>query len=157
MVTGHKTTSIVLYKGDELLFNEQHRIAVKAVNFSDDPELLQMTPRTSRKMMTRDRFHINENHALISIGEKNRKTVTKRAAMLHPISYKRVRVTITGFTARKPSNNPEAGVDVTISEEIFTQFFFAVYALMIVTMAGFTAVTWNNGQKEKKHEPQNSH
>jgi len=157
MVTGHKTTSIVLYKGDELLFNEQYRIAVKALNFADDPALLQMDPRKSRKMMTRDRFHIKENHAVISIGEKTKKPVTRKATMLHPVSYGGARVTITGFTARGTSKDIEAGIDVTISKDIFTHFFFTVYALMIVAMAGFTAVTWHNGPKEKSHEPQKNH
>lgn len=147
MIAGHKNSNIILHKGDSYLFNNRYKIVVSEIKFSDDRKFLQMDPKKSRQLMTRKKFHIKKNLARIAIFQKKKKLVEKKVSMLHPLSYRSLRVTITKFVSKEMDGKPRIGVNLTISKDFFTKFFFTVYALMIITLACFTAVTWNPKKK----------
>lgn len=147
MGTGHKNSSVVLYKGDEFCFKDRYRITADAVEFGDDHSLLLMNREKRREEMTREKFHIKENFAVISVYENGKKRLTEKIFMLHPLYCKPFRITLTKFTIKEKKANAPKGIEVTISEDRLSFLFFIVYALMIITLACFTITTWRSSRK----------
>jgi hypothetical protein len=62
--------------------------------------------------------------------------------------YKSIRVTVTKFIAKRQNGQQTVGVNLSVTRNIFTPFFFTVYALMIITLACFVAITWKPKAQE---------
>ncbi len=60
--------------------------------------------------------------------------------MLSPLRYKSVQITLIEFVIH-PSDN-QLGVVLTLTHNFLSRFFFLVYGVMILALAGFTAMTW---------------
>lgn len=157
MVTGHKTSSLVLYQGDEVLFQNRYKIKINTVSFKDDPALLQMAPRKSRKEMTRNTFHIKSNFADISLFDRSTLVLKKKLFILHPVKWNGLQITLSKFTAEKNRAHPRPGIDITITRDTLKHVFFTAYGLLILTMAGFTLATWTITAKETNSAPQYNH
>ncbi len=148
MVTGHKQDNIQLCPEDSHLFGDNYRIDVVNVTFSDDPKFLTMKRKKSRHLMTRKNIHPKLNYADIALFQNNRRLDSQRVFMLHPMRYKSIRITVTRFIAKHQNGQQIVGVNLSITRNIFTQFFFTVYALMIITLACFVAITWKPKTQE---------
>ena len=146
LVVGHKTNNIKLFKGDV------HKIGtltveVASVTFSDDAEYLKLGPKKSREFMTREKFHRKANFAEIRIMDQGKSPVSGRVLMLSPLKYDTFRVTLTRFVYGKGDHQGEIGVNLTVTQNAFTQLFFIVYALMILALVCFIVITWTPREK----------
>ena len=148
MVTGHKQDNIQLYPGQSHLFGDNYRIDMVNVNFADNQKFLTMKRKESRHLMTRKNIHPKLNYADIAMFQNNRQVDSQRVFMLHPMRYKSLRVTVTKFIAKRQNGQQTVGVNLSITRNIFTQFFFTVYALMIIMLAYFVAITWKPKAQE---------
>lgn len=148
MVKGHKQDDIRLCKGESHVFDNNYRIDVVNVTFADDPKFLTMKNRESRHLMTRKNFHPKQNFAEIALFQNSRRLDLQKVFMLEPMKYKSIRVTVTKFIAGQQNGRQTVGVNLSITRNIFTGFFFTVYAFMIITLACFVAITWKPGIKE---------
>lgn len=148
MVTGHKQDNIRLFPGQSHLFGDNYRIDMVKVIFADDPKFLTMERKKSRHLMSRKNIHPKLNYADITLFQNNRELDSQRVFMLHPMQYKSIRVTVTRFIAKRQNGQQTVGVNLSVTRNIFTQFFFTVYALMIITLACFVTVTWKPRTQE---------
>ena len=148
MVTGHKQDNIQLCPGQSHLFGDNYRIDMVDVTFADDLKFLTMKRKESRHLMTRKNIHPTLNYADIALFQNDSKLDSQRVFMLHPMRYKSIRVTVTKFIARRQNGQQTVGVNLSVTRNIFTPFFFTVYALMIITLACFVAITWKPRTQE---------
>ena len=148
MVTGHKQDNIQLYPGQSHLFGDNYRIDMKNITFADDPQFLTMNRKKSRHLMTRKNIHPKLNFADITLSQNNRQLDSQRVFMLCPMRYKSIRITVTRFIAKRQNGQQTIGVNLSVTRNIFTPFFFTVYALMIITLACFVAITWKPKAQE---------
>ncbi len=149
MVTGHKQDNIQLYPGQSHRFGDNYRIDMVDVTFADDPKFLTMNRKKSRHLMTRENIHPKLNFADINLFKNDCKLDSQRVFMLQPMRYRSLRITVTKFVAKPQKGLQTAGVNLSVTRNIFTSFFFTVYALMIITLACFVAITW----KPRKQKP----
>ncbi len=90
--------------------------------------------------MTRERIHIHENYAALTLMENKNTLASKKVMMLSPLVYKSVQVTLIEFVIQKEDNL--LGVTLNLTDNFLSRFFFLVYGMMILALAGFTAITW---------------
>jgi len=144
MVSGNKESSVKLLEGDSYVFINDLEIKVAKVQFSDNLQLVKLGPKKGRKLMTRQAFHREKNYAMITIHKDGKKIMGKKIFMLNPLKYSFIRVTLTHFFYKEKGKTNPVGVNLTITRNIFTQFFLSVYTIMIITLIVFIAITWKN-------------
>ncbi len=142
MVTGHKQDNIRLFPGQSHLFGDNYRIDMVDVTFADNLKFLTMKRKESRHLMTRKNIHPKLNYADIALFQNNRRLNSQRVFMLHPMRYRSIRITVTRFIVKRQNGQQTIGANLSVTCNIFTQFFFTVYALMIIILACFVAITW---------------
>ncbi len=142
LVSGEKTSNVQLFTGD-LYASDSLTIRLSALTFTDNGDFLKLGPKKSREVMTRDLFHRTSNFADLLIVERDQPPVTGRVMMLDPFCSGSLRITLTRFIPGKEDHRGEIGVNLTITRNRFTTFFFAMYASMIISLVCFIAITWN--------------
>ncbi|MCG8616012.1 MAG: hypothetical protein MI802_07320 [Desulfobacterales bacterium] len=139
LVIGSKESRISLSRGDSHRFGP-YRIEAAGVTFADDPGLLALPYREQRKMMTRENFSLIRNYARIRLYHGETLVADSRVHILAPLCHKGLRVTLVEFAQGRPDQSPS--IVLTLTDSPLNMIFFIVYALMILTLAGFTALTW---------------
>ncbi len=147
LFTGQKQENIRLGQGQSHVFGDHYRMDILTVNFSDNPELLKKEKKDRRQMMTRKNFHRKKNFATISLLKDNRQVELQKVFFLEPFKYKLLRITLKAFSFMEINGRQQVAVNLVISRNVFTGFFFTVYALMIFSLAFFIALTWTPGTK----------
>ena len=149
IVTGEKESGVRLSPGSTHIFGP-YRICVDDVDFKNDPALLLLPKDQQRRHMTRANVRIRDNTVKIRLMQSGRPVAEKQVYMLSPLRYKSLQVTLVKFFIEPGKQHP--GAVLTITDNLFNLFFFAAYGLMILALAGFTALTWrvtpsNKGEK----------
>lgn len=139
LVVGEKQSRVSLYPGQVHPFG-QYEIQVSDVVFTDDKQILTAPKNKQRQLMTRKNVHIHENYANLTLLKNNRILASKKVMMLSPLRYKSVQITLIEFVIHQADN--QLGVVLTLTHNFLSRFFFLVYGVMILAMAGFTAMTW---------------
>ena len=148
LVVGKKATSITLFPQD-VYQSGSLSVKLNSLTFKDNADFLKLGPKKSRELMTRKLFHRTANFAELVVVDGKKLPVSDRIMMLSPIKSGKLRITLTRFIPGKGNHKGEIGVNLTITKNAFTQFFFIIYALMIISLVCFIAITWNpQGQKE---------
>jgi hypothetical protein len=163
LVVGEKQSRIKLFPGQTHLFG-QYEIKVADVVFVDDKQILTAPKKQQRQLMTRNNIHIHENYVVVTLLKNNRIVASKKVMMLSPLRYKSVQITLIEFVIRQSDNQladsqpgPDSrlGVALTLTRNFLNKFFFGVYGVMILALAGYTAMTWKKPlpiRSEKKGE-----
>ncbi len=138
LVAGEKQSRVSLFPGQTHSFG-QYEIQVSDVVFTDDKQILTVPKKKQRQLMTRKNIHIHENYALLTL-LKNKRTLSKKVMMLSPLRYKSVQITLIEFIPQ--GSDHQLGVVLTLTHNFLNRFFFMVYGVMILALAGFTAITW---------------
>ncbi len=60
--------------------------------------------------------------------------------MLSPLRFKSVQITIIEFVIQGENNR--VGMILTLTDNCLNRFFFVVYGVMILALAGFTGDRW---------------
>lgn len=144
MILGYKLTGISLFAGQTTRFDKDYILLLSDVRFVDDPAILKVSYENQRSMMTRSNIHKDKNYADITLMKENRILTSGRIYMLKPLQFGSIRITMTEFFI--PENRPDdpIGVKLVITNNPVTPFFFAAYAIMIISLIGFVIITWRN-------------
>ncbi len=144
LVVGEKQSRVSLFPGQVHLFG-QYEIQVSDVVFTDDKQILTAPKKKQRQLMTRKNVHIHENYANLTLLKNSRILASKKVMMLSPLRYKSVQITLIEFVIhqsdKKQADN-QLGVVLTLTHNFLSRFFFLVYGVMILALAGFMAMTW---------------
>lgn len=142
LVAGEKKTDVTMFPGD---FYQAGNLSVTlaSITFKGDGEFLKLEPKKSRELMTRKMFDRKANFADLVLIEGDKSPTSGRIKMLEPLSLGNLRITLTKFISQDDRDGEKIGVNLTITRNIFTTFFFAMYAFMIVSLVCFIVITWN--------------
>ncbi|MFH1154572.1 MAG: hypothetical protein V1793_12220 [Pseudomonadota bacterium] len=153
LITGEKQENITLFPGQSHRFSDVE-ILVNEVSYEGDLKFLTMPLKESRSLMTRTGYDRSRNTARIDILREKYRVATGKIFMLSPLKYNTIRITLTGFKIGPGKDNTHIGVMLTLSRTWFTPYFFTSYALMILSLAVFIAITWNLKLQEELPESQ---
>ncbi len=143
LILTQKHSQVTLYAGQRIdIMGRQ--IQVKAVIFNDDITILTTPKPQQRKMMTTDQMNLRHNKARITLFN-DQGSQAADLYMLSPYRDRFFQATITEFTY--DTDRGEPGITLNFTKNYFNLFFFSVYAVMILTLAGFTAITWKTPHK----------
>ncbi len=146
LVEGKKKTGIILDKGQSVDFSH-YTIMVSDIEFKDNIDILRVPKEKRHKLMTSKNVHINDNYAKIILMENSSQAASETIKMLSVMRYKNIQVTLTDFIP--DSNSDKVRIKITITESRLTFLFFMSYVIMIITLAGFTILTWKKTEKKQ--------
>lgn len=142
LVAGEKKTNIIMFPGD-IYQAGKLSVTLNSITFNGDGEFLRLGPKKSREMMTRKMFDRRANFADLVLVEDDKPTIRGPIKMLEPMGSGNLRVTLTKFILQDNGEGERIGVNLTITRNGFTTFFFVMYGFMIISLACFVAITWN--------------
>ncbi len=142
MVAGSKMSDVKLFEGDSCVFLDNIKIKANKIEFYDDIEMLKLSPQKSRDLMTRKAYHREKNYVELSILENGKEVCKGKAFMLNPLKYKFIQVTAIRFLYKNTNGDESLGINLTITKNFFTSFFFIIYGIMIATLICFIVITW---------------
>ncbi len=149
LITGDKQENVLLCQGQSYVFGENFRIELSEVIFSDNPDLLKNKRKDRLHRMTRENFHRKQNIASISLFKENRHVKHQKVYLLEPLKYRSLRVTLTRFSVVNIDGREQIAVNLAVTRNIFTGFFFTVYAVMIIALFCFIALTWTPEKRSR--------
>jgi len=147
LVSGEKKSNVILVPGQTRDFGH-YKIQVSDIVFTNDVKILKAPKKKRRAMMTRKNIQIDKNYVAVTLLKGNVSLVSKKVMMLSPLRYKSYQVTLIEFVIME--GDDRLGVNLTLTKNILNGFFFSVYGVMILALAGFTAVTWKKSEFEKE-------
>jgi len=142
MLFGYKYSDIEIGVGQEFKFDNDYSLTLDAVNYIDDINVLKMKYKAMRDYHTRDGFHYKDNYAAFTLKQNNKIIRKDKVKMLSPLKYGFLKVTISYFCLPKKSDSEIPGVKVVIAKNYFNELFFIFYALEIISILFFLALTW---------------
>jgi hypothetical protein len=150
LVVGEKQSRVRLFPGQTHPFGP-YEIIVSDVVFIDDKQILTAPKNKQRQLMTRKNVQIHENYSFLALLKNKEVLASKKIMMLSPLRYKSVQITLIEFIIHQDNQhqNNQLGVVLTLTDNVLSQFFFLVYGVMILALAGFTAMTWKRPYTKK--------
>jgi hypothetical protein len=145
MLVGFKYSGITLLPGESYAFEDGYRLTLSHVTFIDDLAILRADYKEARKLMTRDQFHYRENVARLHLTKNNERVAEEEIRMLKPFKHGALRATLTGFFLSQDAAHPRIGIKLVIMENPLVEFFFIMYACLIMTMLFFLVLTRHPG------------
>ncbi|MBA3012797.1 MAG: hypothetical protein KKF12_12770 [Proteobacteria bacterium] len=139
LALGEKQSRVHLFPGQDHSFGP-YEIQLTDVVFTDDLTILKTPKKRQRALMTRKNIHIHENHALLTLVKNDHTLARQKIRMLSPLRYKSVQVTLVEFVIQGADDR--LGVVLNLTDNFLNRFFFLAYAIMILSLAVFTAITW---------------
>ncbi len=150
LFVGDKESNIELYAGQGHAMGP-YTIEVETVTFVDDLKILEIPYKKRRQFMTRESIHIDKNKTRIRLSKNGAPIFSRDIQVLSPLKYRSLQVTLTEFLPpRFGINGP--GILLTLTINPLNRLFFGLYAVMILSLAGFTVLTWKGRHKENIHE-----
>ncbi len=140
MAVGFKQERIKMTPGSVLDLPGGYMVELNSVHFAADLRLLTMDRHKARQEMTRDRFDLKENFADISVFRGRLEKAGKRIHIMEPLKLGSFRVTLNRFFAADKNGEKHAGAVITVSRNPIHEWFFLIYALMILSFLAYTAV-----------------
>lgn len=148
LVSGTRYGSITLYPGETHRLDKTTTIELVRTVYVDDPALLKMEMKKSRRLMTRETFHMKENRAYIKLSREGKPDMIKTVKFLKPLVSGALRVTLTTF--RPDTAGKGIGVTVTAGKIPLVPLFFTAYALLILALGGLLITGRRNGEDRYK-------
>jgi hypothetical protein len=149
MLIGYKKGNVNIFEGQSVTLDDKYIVTLNAINFLDNPEILQQKDKHSKIKYTEENFHIKDNYADFTI-RKNTKTIANgKAYMLSPLISKSYRLTIEQFILEDSSPLSRIGVKFVFMKNPILYPFFISYALVILMIIIFTIITWKNHSLNK--------
>lgn len=141
MVFSEKQADLHLFENQSLLLADGSSLHIRSISYTAGKDLLTMKRFEKRPVLTRERFDVLSNHVRVSVMKNGRPAADGTIRMLAPLHAGPLRINLIDFTLDKKTGN--VGVILTLTRNGWDHFFFCVYVLLIGTLAGFTALTWN--------------
>lgn len=145
MIFGYKYSSIEMWPRDAHAFEAGYEITVDGVSFMDDPTILEADNKTRRSMLTRERFHPENNSAAVTLRHGGQVIQSGRIYILAPMVVNGIQITLTDFIHNQDKAENPIGVSLAVTKNPVTSLFFLSYAVLILSLIGFVVVTWRPG------------
>jgi hypothetical protein len=145
MIFGFKYSAIELWSGETYSFGADYEILVDEIIFKDDMAMLEADYKTRRSMMTRKRFHPEDNFATVTLKQGGRVIQSGRIHILAPMVVDGIQITMTGFIHDKNQGENPVGVSLSVTKNPVTPLFFISYTFLILSLSGLVIVTWRPG------------
>jgi hypothetical protein len=153
MMAGYKHSGIRLLPGESFTFADGYRLTLSEVTFTDDLAILRAEYKEARKLMTRDNFHYKRNLARLHLAYLDEPIARGDVRMLKPLRHGALRITLRGFFLSGPASEPRIGVRLVIMENPLVDFFFIMYACLILSMLLFLFLTRRPGMNSASSRP----
>lgn len=140
LIIGSKQSNAQLFPDDHIMFNNEFMVKVSQVVFQDDINILKADYQTQRGLMTRDNVNRKHNYVDISLIRHKELLETKKVKILSPLRYGPVQVTLSDFVLK----DGKLGVNLNITKNYLNYFFFAIYALMILTFGLYVFLSYRD-------------
>jgi hypothetical protein len=152
MIVGYKHSKIELFPDQRFAFGQGMEIVVQEIRFVDDARILRLEYQSQRVFMTRKNVHHHENFVEVGMLENGKEVSQKRIFILKPLKYKSIQVTLSDFFIPGKSPDDRIGARLVITKNPITPLFFILYAVMIICLILFIAVSWGNQKGKQGHE-----
>jgi hypothetical protein len=140
LTLGYKKDNLTLKPGQTVEWGQGWRITLQEVHFKSDPELLKLNYRQARKQLSRKRFPLGLNYAIVKLSRNDKILAQGRVGMLEPLVQDGQRVTLTKFTPSVDGENP--GARLVISSSPLTALFFGGYGALVIGLLILAFTTW---------------
>lgn len=134
LVVGSKQSNIELFPNESIIFENRYKIEVSDIIFADDVNILKADKNEQRELMTRKNIHRKLNFAKVLVSRDSKQVKEKKIFMLSPLRYGFVQVTLTKFIVKQEQGRDLVGVNLTITRNYLSIFFFVIYGLMILSL-----------------------
>ena len=152
MIVGYKYSEIELFPDQRFAFDRGMEIVVQGIRFVDDARILRLEYQLQRAFMTRENIHRHENFVEVGVLENGQEALQKRIFILKPLKYKSIQVTLSDFFVPGNDEDNRIGARLVITKNPITTLFFILYAVMIICLILFIAVSWGNQKGKQGHE-----
>lgn len=138
-----------LEKGKSFLFEEKYKLEVTDIHFANDPAVL----TKSRREVLRNEFQHENSFAEVALYQDNRLLLAARVALLSPIHYQDIQITLKRFLPPKKetASDGPSGAMFAISCNPVLKIFLCIYPLMILGIAVHLIMTWRQPEKGNAH------
>ena len=140
MVVGNKHPSTVMFPGQTKNIGDGYSLRMDALTFIDDPTLLGLSKQEKHTKMTGDVFHYKDNHVILTLLHDKKIVARGRAGILAPLDHGSLHIVLKKFVQNKKNNR--LGALMIPSNNPLPKPFFAIYALMILSLGWFSGITW---------------
>jgi hypothetical protein len=142
MILGYKYSPIEMWPEDSFAFEGGYEITVDDLMFGDDTAMLEANYKTRRSMLTRERFHPENNSAAVTLKYKGRIIRSDRVCILAPMIADGIQITLTDFIYDEDKTENPIGISLVVAKNPITPLFFTAYVVLILSLIGFVIVTW---------------
>lgn len=140
LTLGTKKDNLVLKPGQTMEWAQGWRMTLREVHFESDPALLKLNYRQARMQLSRRRFPLGLNYAVVELKHDGQTLAQGRVGMLDPLVQNGLRVTLTKFTSPAPGEKP--GARLVVSNSPLTALFFAGYGALVIGLLVLAFSTW---------------
>lgn len=151
MALGFKQENIKLLTGQSRELSGGILLTVEAVDFVDDPALLNLTYLQARKAHVASAFHRQRNMARISLTRNGEPVLAGELRILDPLLSGGLRITLSDFYRDDSGVKPQVGAVITAIHNPMANLFFAAYLAWIAVylMLAFQAFLPNGSSITK--------
>jgi hypothetical protein len=142
MILGYKYSPIEMWPNDSFGFEEGYEITVGDIIFRDDATMLEADYKTRRSMLTRERFHPENNSAAVTLKYKGRIIRAGKVCILAPMVSDGIQITLTDFIYDRDKSENPIGICLVLTKNPITPLFFTSYVVLIFSLIGLVIVTW---------------
>jgi hypothetical protein len=140
LTLGYKKEGLTLKPGQTVEWGQGYRIALQEVVYKSDTQILKLNYRQARMQMSRERFPLGLNYAVVKLSRNDQPLAHGRVGILEPLVQDGLRVTLTRFTP--PAEGEQPGVNLVVSSSPLTALFFSGYGALILGLLVLATTTW---------------
>jgi hypothetical protein len=142
MIFGYKYSSIEMWRNDSFGFEGGYELTVGDIIFRDDATMLEADYKTRRSMLTRERFHPENNSAAVTLKYKGRIIRAGKVCILAPMVADGIQITLTDFIVNGDKSETPIGISLVVTKNPITPLFFTSYVVLIFSLIGLVIMTW---------------
>jgi hypothetical protein len=141
LTLGYKKDGLILKPGQTVEWGQSWQMTLQSMHYKSDPAYLKLSYMQARQQLTRKRFPLGINYAMVELKRDGQTVAQGRVGMLEPLVQDGLRVTLTKFMPpADPSEKP--GARLVVSSSPLTGLFFGGYAALIIGLLVLAFTTW---------------
>ncbi len=140
LTLGYKKDGLILKPGQTVEWGQGWRLTLQEVNYKSDPAYLKLNYMQARQQLTRERFPLGLNYAIVKLSRNDQLLAQGRVGMLEPLVQSGLRITLTKFMPSAPGESP--GARLVVSSSPLTALFFGGYGALILGLLVLAFTTW---------------
>lgn len=141
-VVGFKYDRLQLISGEAIALEQGYELRVDEVVYVDDPELLKLEHKKSKRVLTRKAFNRYENGAVVTLTHNGKEVLSGKALLLQPLNKGQFTVSLTGMYIKEDDAQGRPGGTFSVVKSPLNELFFGAYSLLIICMFGLLIAGW---------------